>query len=139
MTTKKEMTRLIIEYCKALRLPSTRRLFESEIAEANLRDISYEEFLFNLLQKENDLRYENGRKNRIRIANFPCKKYLEDLVVEHLPEDARKKLKTLSSLEFIKTGQNVILAGNPGTGNYRRFLVMERFAGNPRESRKSLP
>ncbi|WP_278335820.1 ATP-binding protein [Petroclostridium xylanilyticum] len=27
-----------------------------------------------------------------------------------------KKLKTLSSLEFISTGQNVILAGNPGTG-----------------------
>ena len=49
MNTKKEMTRLIIEYCKALRLPSTRRLFEAEIAEANLRDIPYEEFLFNLL------------------------------------------------------------------------------------------
>ena len=36
MTTKKEMTRLITEYCKALRLPSTRRLFETEIAEVNL-------------------------------------------------------------------------------------------------------
>ncbi|MDD2215667.1 MAG: hypothetical protein PHE41_03750 [Eubacteriales bacterium] len=58
------MTRLIIEYCKALRLPSTRRILETEIAEANLRDISYEEFLFNLLQKENDLRVENGKKNR---------------------------------------------------------------------------
>jgi DNA replication protein DnaC len=58
----------------------------------------------------------NGRKNRIRLAIFPCKKYLEDLVVEDLPEDAQKKLKLLSSLDFIKTGQNVILAGNPGTG-----------------------
>jgi DNA replication protein DnaC len=128
MTTKKEMTRLIIEYCKALRLPSIRRLFETEIAEANLRDVSYEEFLFNLLQKENDLRIENGKKNRIRLANFPWKKYLEDSVVEYLPEDAKKKLKTLSSLEFIKTGQNVILAGNSGTGNYRKNLVMERFS-----------
>lgn len=36
MTTKKEMSRLIIEYCKALRLPSIRRLFEAEIAEASL-------------------------------------------------------------------------------------------------------
>jgi len=120
MMAKKEMTRLIIEYCKALRLPSTRRLFQEEVAEANLRDISYEEFLLNLLQKENDLRYENGKKNRIRIANFPCEKYLEDLDVAYLPEDARKKLKLLSSLEFIKTGQNVILAGNPGTGNYAK-------------------
>lgn len=113
---KKEITRLIVEYCKVLRLPAIRRSFQEDIAEANLLDISYEEFLFNLLQKENDLRYENGIKNRIRLANFPCKKHLEDLVVEALPEDARKKLKLLKSLEFIKTGQNVIMAGNPGTG-----------------------
>ncbi|WP_205842272.1 ATP-binding protein [Natranaerobius trueperi] len=43
-------------------------------------------------------------------------KYLEDLLVEELPEDAQKKLKNLSSLEFIKSGKNVILAGNAGTG-----------------------
>ena len=60
------------------------------------------------MQKESDLRRENGKKNRIRLAGFPSKKYLEDLVVEELPDDARKKLKLLSSLEFIKTGQNVI-------------------------------
>ncbi|MBC7086617.1 MAG: ATP-binding protein [Methanomethylovorans sp.] len=116
MTKDKEVNRLIVEYCKILRLPATRRSFQEDIAEANLLDISYEEFLFNLLQKENDLRHQNGIKNRIRLANFPCKKYLEDLVVEALPEDARKKLKLLKSLEFIKTGQNVIMAGNPGTG-----------------------
>ncbi|WP_190616123.1 ATP-binding protein [Tepiditoga spiralis] len=27
-----------------------------------------------------------------------------------------KKLKVLSTLEFIQTNQNVILSGNPGTG-----------------------
>lgn len=50
------------------------------------------------------------------MAEFPYKKYLEDLVVEELPEDAQKKVKLLESLEFIKEGQNVILSGNPGTG-----------------------
>ncbi|GAI21062.1 unnamed protein product, partial [marine sediment metagenome] len=30
--------------------------------------------------------------------------------------DAKKKLKVLVSLDFIKNGQNVILAGSPGTG-----------------------
>jgi len=33
----------------------------------------------------------------------------------------------LTSLEFIKSGTNVILAGSTGTGNYRKFLFMERF------------
>jgi len=55
-------------------------------------------------------------KNRIRLANFPYKKYLEDLSIEDLPHDAQKRLKVLTSLDFIESGQNVILAGSPGTG-----------------------
>lgn len=57
-----------------------------------------------------------SRYNRIRLAEFTHKKYLEDLVVEDLPEDAQKKLKLLKTLDFIREGRNVILAGNPGTG-----------------------
>ena len=36
-----------------------------------------------------ELRQENGKNNRIRGANFPYKKYLEDLSISDLPEDAR--------------------------------------------------
>jgi len=52
----------------------------------------------------------------MRTANFPFKKYLEDLVVEDLPKDARNKLEVLKTLKFIEDGHNLILAGNPGTG-----------------------
>ena len=116
MITKQELKGYIGDYCKELRLPAMRRNFEEDVREANLKNYTYEEFLYYLLQRERDLRRENGKKNRIRLANFPMKKHLEDLVVMELSEDARRKLKTLSSLEFIKTGQNVILAGNAGTG-----------------------
>ena len=87
-----------------------------EIEEANTKNLSYEEFLYHLLLKEYDLRLENSMKNRIRLANFPYKKYLEDLSIEDLPHDAQKRLKVLTSLDFIESGQNVILAGSPGTG-----------------------
>ncbi|MGI6616133.1 MAG: IS21-like element helper ATPase IstB [Dethiobacteria bacterium] len=116
MITKQELNEQIESYCRELRLPAIRQSFAEGVREANKNSYSYEEFLYYLLQKQSDLRRENGRKNRIRLANFPSKKYIEDLVVEDLPEDARKKLKLLSSLDFIKTGQNVILAGNAGTG-----------------------
>jgi DNA replication protein DnaC len=116
MITKQEMRENIEGYCKELKLPAIRQNYEEDIQEANLKSYAYEAFLYYLLQKESDLRRENGKKNRIRLAGFPSKKYLEDLVVEDLPEDAKKKLKLLSSLEFIKTGQNIILAGNAGTG-----------------------
>ena len=74
------------------------------------------ELLDDLLQRESDIRNENGKLARVRRANFPYKKYLSDLDVSCLPEDAQNKLQMLKTLEFIKNGQNLILAGNPGTG-----------------------
>jgi len=113
---KKELINQIKEISKQVRLPGIRRYMVEEIEEANTKNLSYEEFLYHLLLKEYDLRLENSMKNRIRLANFPYKKYLEDLSIEDLPHDAKKRLKVLTSLDFIESGQNVILAGSPGTG-----------------------
>ncbi|PIY33831.1 MAG: AAA family ATPase [Candidatus Infernicultor aquiphilus] len=113
---KKELISKIKEISKQVRLPGIRRYMVEEIEEANTKNLSYEEFLYHLLLKEYDLRLENSMKNRIRLANFPYKKYLEDLSIEDLPHDAQKRLKVLTSLDFIESGQNVILAGSPGTG-----------------------
>jgi len=101
---------------KELKLPYISKSFKADIQEANKDNKTYDQFLCELLEKEYDLRTENGKKNRIRNARFPYKKHIEDLVIEDLPEDARNKVKIFSSLEFIETGQNIILAGNPGTG-----------------------
>ena len=106
----------IVEYAKEIKMPATCRCFEDEIREAEVKNKSYGEFLHSLLAKEYDLRKENGKNNRIRAAGFPVKKYLEDLKVEHLPQDGAKKLAIFKSLDFIKAGQNIILAGSPGTG-----------------------
>lgn len=114
--TKKELY-LEIEQCtKKLRLPETRKNFKEVAKDSNIQDLSYENFLYILLTKEYKQRLINAEKNRIRNAEFPFKKYLEDLNIEDLPEDGRKKYKILKTLDFIKENQNVILAGNPGTG-----------------------
>jgi DNA replication protein DnaC len=106
----------IKEYAREIKLPSTASCFEDEIREAEVKNKSYADFLHSILQKEYDLRKENGKKNRIRVAGFPMKKYLEDLKIEYLSEDARQKLTVFKSLDFIKNGANIILAGSPGTG-----------------------
>ena len=106
----------IKNFSKTLKLPYISRSIEEEIKEANKNNLSYEDFLLSLLENETDLRKANGIKSRIRLAKFPYKKYIEDLSLEDLPEDAKDKVKLFSSLDFIETGQNIILAGNPGTG-----------------------
>lgn len=101
---------------KYLRLSYSYHNAKQLLDEHSTLNSSIPEFYDDLLQKEADVRTQNGRENRIRNANFPYKKYLSDLDVSCLPKDAQNKLQVLKTLEFIKSGQNLILAGNPGTG-----------------------
>lgn len=104
----------IIEICKELRLPSIRKMVQDETNFKN-HNQAYEVLLQVLTQEKSD-RLVRAKQNRIRAANFPQKKLLEELVVEALPNQAKQKLPHLKSLDFINQGQNVILTGSPGTG-----------------------
>lgn len=116
MSLINNVTDQVINYTKELKLPGIRKSFKEEALIASDNALTYESYLNVLLQKEYELRISRRLQNRIRLANFPCKKYLDDLVIKELPLDAQKKLLTIKSLDFIRNGQNVILAGNPGTG-----------------------
>lgn len=107
---------LIIKYSKELRLPAFRRDFKELSKEAAKQRMDYEAFLLQLMECEFELRAENRKKSQIRQACFPSKMYLNDLQREQLPKDAFEKLPLLERLDFIESGQNIILAGNPGTG-----------------------
>ncbi|MGO1370211.1 MAG: IS21-like element helper ATPase IstB [Senegalia sp. (in: firmicutes)] len=106
----------IKKYVKELKIPGISKNLNMKIEDAYRLDQSYEDFLREIFVDAYDMRKENGKKNRIRNAKFPYKKYLDELHVEYLPEDAKKKLKELKTLNFIKESRNIILAGNPGTG-----------------------
>jgi DNA replication protein DnaC len=101
---------------KEIGLPGIRRNFELLLDEFKEKDKSYNQFLQKLLEIEFVSRTKNRKASRIRQAMFPYKKYLDELKLEDLPDDAKTKLPELENLDFIKHGRNIILAGNPGTG-----------------------
>ncbi|WP_423738979.1 ATP-binding protein [Clostridium cibarium] len=70
--------------------------------------MSYEEFLYSLLQKEYDIRHYNLIQSTIKSASFPYKRYLENLDISTLPKDAQNQLKSLSVLQFIKEGAGLL-------------------------------
>ena len=114
----------ITEYTKKLHLPEIRKNYKALATEAENDNLPYQEYILQLLEKENDRRNENRKLNLIRRAGFSTKKYLEDLQVEFMPNDGKRKLKALKTLDFIREGQNVILAGNPGTGKTHLAIAL---------------
>jgi len=114
--TIKEIQEKINTYSKALRLPAFRKYYRQVGEQSTKQKESYDAFLMALLEKEMEEREKNRKTARLRAAGFPYRKYLEDLHTGALPSDAQERLGLLERLEFIDKGQNVVLAGNPGTG-----------------------
>lgn len=112
----KETLQEIKGYVSELKIPGINQGLKQKIEEAYRQDQSYEDFLLDIFSEAYAMRKENGRKNRIKNARFPYKKHMDELRVEYLPEDGRRKIKELKTLNFIEEGRNIILAGNPGTG-----------------------
>ena len=106
----------IKKYVSELKIPGINQGLKMKIEEAYRLNQPYEELLKDIFIEAYDVRKENGKKNRIKNARFPYKKYLDELQVDYLPEYARNRFKELRTLSFIEEGRNIILAGNPGTG-----------------------
>jgi len=116
MKLQNEIKAEITRYSKELRLPVFRSEFEQVAQESAKEGADYETFLLRLMEREYDTRLENRKKAQIRQAGFPAKLYLHDLKRDLLPVDASEKLTMLERLDFVASGRNIILAGNPGTG-----------------------
>lgn len=106
----------ILAYATELRLPAFRKHYQAKAIEAAQAKSSFEQYLLSMLESEFQARLKNRRDGRMSRAGFPYKKYLEDLERSELPSDAQDRLAVLERLDFVQKGQNVVLAGNPGTG-----------------------
>lgn len=116
MNTENKTSERIKELTREIGLPGIRSNFTALADSSHANNSRYQEYLLQLLEMEYTSRLKNRKASRIRQADFPYKRYLEDLNRKELPEDATLKLPELATLEFIKKGRNIVFAGNPGTG-----------------------
>jgi len=109
------LTEKIKDNAKKLGLIYIYNNIEDEVGK-NSSSIKSGEFLNEILEKEVMQRSERSKAARIRNAGFPYKKHLDELDMDRIPEEARRRLPELMTLEFVAQGQNVVAYGNPGTG-----------------------
>jgi len=69
-------------YASELKLNVMKSDLEETIDDAQNNNLSYEEFLCRLLQKEHDIRNYNLIQSRIKTAAFPYKKYFEERMLK---------------------------------------------------------
>ena len=109
-------------YARQLHLPSIARY--ADIIRQLPPDAGYDEFLERLLRKELDERYMTGQKRRQKAAGFPYVKTLDEFDMSRLAHVSPAAVAELSSCDFVKNRENVVMIGNPGSGKTHLAIAL---------------
>lgn len=111
-STKKQLE----EYLKELHLPTVRESFEETARRAEQEELSYEQYLLELVELERQVRRENRIQRLMRQSKLPPDKDLASFDLKRLPAKTRRQVKTLLDGSFLDRKENILAFGNPGSG-----------------------
>ncbi len=101
---------------KSIRLSGMAKNLAIRLHEATANDLSYFDFLNNLIQDELTLRKDRLLNKRIKKANFPYWCTIDEFDFSFNPGINKKHIKQLAACAFIPNSENVLLIGPPGVG-----------------------
>ena len=104
------------QYCKAIRTPAIGTNFVSLSEEAIKENHSHIRYLETLLAIECEERDRHAIENRIRDAQLPRMKTLEEFDFTQSPQIQAAKIRQLAEGGYIERSEPVVLIGECGTG-----------------------
>ena len=90
--------------------------------------LAYTDFLELLVEDELNKRRGRLFARHLKQARVPEIKHLEEFDWSFNPKLPKALIFDLATARFITQHGGVLLLGPPGTGNYRKNLLMERFS-----------
>ncbi len=116
-TTKRpdELLELLRKAFDELRLPEMAAQLDATVAEGR-EDEHRLAWLWRVVEPQLIRRREGAVERRIRAAKFPSRKSLDNFDFDFQPGLDRQRVLDLATLEFVRRGQNLLLAGMSGTG-----------------------
>ena len=93
-----------------------RASYEELATEATREALSYEQYLLTLMEREQEVRWENRIARLLRTSRLPVEKTLSSFDRKRLPEKVNHLLTTLLDGRFMDRCENVLAFGNPGSG-----------------------
>ena len=119
----------ILEYFQTLRIPMAEDQLDAVLAEAEKQRWNPLELLSHLLGPQADLRQQRAIDRRIREARFREPVTLEGFDwAFNAPTIDRRLIETLATGEFIRRGDNLVIAGQSGVGKSRIVQSVGRAA-----------
>lgn len=100
---------------KELKLSDVPDLWDACAQEAVAKQLSYGDFLCNVLRQEVSLKHEKIKNMYIKFAGFGTLKTLDDFDFS-VSSVSQAQIRQLSTLAFIERKENVIFIGSSGTG-----------------------
>jgi len=101
---------------KSIRLSGMTGKLDIRLHEAVSHELSYLEFLKNLIDDELTVRKDRLLERRLKQASFPYLKSVADFDFSFNPSINRQLIKKLSTTAFIADRQNILFIGPPGVG-----------------------
>lgn len=106
----------LIYKLKSSRLSGMAPKLNIRIQEAVANELSYLEFLNNLIEDELSVRKDRLLNRRLKQAKFPYLKTIDEFDFAFNPSINKQQLKKLATAAFVAHQQNVLLIGPPGVG-----------------------
>jgi DNA replication protein DnaC len=106
----------IHDYAKNLNLNYLKINACKVIEDADLKDMSYQDFLLSVLENEITLKNKKAQEKRIKDAEFPVIKRIEDFDFNFQKSVTHKQINRLLEMEWIDRMYNLIFLGPPGVG-----------------------
>lgn len=104
------------EHLQRLRLFKSRDRLEALLQEATGKELSYADFLDQVLTEEVASKTAKHVTMRTQLARFPFVKGLDAFDFTYQPSLDKKQIQTLSTCHFIEHGENLVILGPPGVG-----------------------
>lgn len=111
-------------YCKLLSLSSVLEYYEDAALDAAKSKISYQEYLYALLQRQIIDRVDRSVNARIKKAGFPYMATLEGYDFSFQPQIEEKLIRELSTLSFLQDAKNILFVGAPGVGKTHLAIAL---------------
>ena len=116
MTKQTNLKPLMRGCLKELHLPTVLGSYEDLALMAVQETLSYERYLYELMEKEREVRRNNRTERLLKASWLPLEKKITNFDLKRLPRKVSQMVATLRDGSFINRRENILAFGNPGSG-----------------------